>query len=177
MLEARRKAGEERPEGLAVAEMRGLLGRLGYAATDLDRLRGGTRGRYQGQGSTCAFVDSILSRYRASSGGGSGGGLPAAWACSRRPTSWPSARRIRLDSTPLSEDDFARYFFEVWDRLGSSRKTGTEAGTGRPEAEAGRGAGKRLRLRTWLRIRPRISHGRRLCRRRRGDPSRRTPAT
>lgn len=29
--------------------------------------------------------------------------------------------RIRIDSAPLSEEAFACYFFEVWDRLGSSR--------------------------------------------------------
>lgn len=25
--------------------------------------------------------------------------------------------RIRINGTPISEDDFAKFFFEVWDRL------------------------------------------------------------
>ena len=30
--------------------------------------------------------------------------------------------RIRLDGVPISQDMFAKYFWEVWDRLGSNTK-------------------------------------------------------
>ncbi|TPX15517.1 uncharacterized protein E0L32_004497 [Thyridium curvatum] len=115
VLEARRKAGI-RPDEASIREMRAYLARIGYTSQDLDRLNvihvAGTKGK----GSTCAFADSILAHYRRAHGRPSRVGLFIS------PHLIAVRERIRIDSVPISEALFARYFFEVWDRL--------EAGTG-----------------------------------------------
>lgn len=112
IIEARRKAGIK-PDAASIREMRGYLARIGYAPRDLDRLNiihvAGTKGK----GSTCAFVDSILARYHAHH--------PAAAPHKRglfiSPHLIAVRERIRINSAPVSEALFAKYFFEVWDRL------------------------------------------------------------
>ncbi|KAM7198246.1 Mur ligase [Naviculisporaceae sp. PSN 640] len=110
VIEARRKAGI-RPDAASVKEMRVYLSRIGYSPRDLDRLNivhvAGTKGK----GSTCAFVDSILARYQKSRG------IPRHVGLFTSPHLIAVRERIRIDSRPISEDLFAKYFFEVWDRL------------------------------------------------------------
>ncbi|KAK3393856.1 tetrahydrofolylpolyglutamate synthase [Podospora didyma] len=112
VIEARRKAGI-RPDARSVEDMREYLARIGYAPGDLDALNivhvAGTKGK----GSTCAFVDSILGRYRQTKG------IPRKVGLFTSPHLIAVRERIRIDSAPLSEELFARYFFEVWDRLES----------------------------------------------------------
>ena len=36
--------------------------------------------------------------------------------------------RIRINGKPLSEDKFAKYFFDVWDRFEENREVGCFAG-------------------------------------------------
>ncbi|KAK2060345.1 FolC bifunctional protein [Colletotrichum caudatum] len=97
--------------------MRAYLARLGYSISDLDSLNvihvAGTKGK----GSTCAFVDSILARHRARSPAS----LPRKVGLLTSPHLIAVRERIRINGSPLSEELFARYFFEVWDRLGESR--------------------------------------------------------
>ncbi|KAK3329110.1 Mur ligase [Apodospora peruviana] len=113
VIEARRKAGV-RPDAVSVKEMRTYLTRIGYSSHDLDRLNivhvAGTKGK----GSTCAFVDSILSRYQKARG------VPRRIGLFTSPHLIAVRERIRINSRPISEELFARYFFEVWDRLESS---------------------------------------------------------
>ncbi|KAL2270802.1 hypothetical protein VTJ83DRAFT_173 [Remersonia thermophila] len=119
VIEARRKAGI-RPDATSVREMRGYLRRIGYAPGDLDRLHVVHVAGTKGKGSTCAFVDSILARYRrggGGDGGGGGNGLPRKVGLFTSPHLIAVRERIRIDSAPLSEEAFARYFFDVWDRL------------------------------------------------------------
>lgn len=68
----------------------------------------------KGKGSTCAFVDSILAEYRLKRGTPSKSGLFIS------PHLIAVRERIRINSAPISEALFARYFFQVWDRLESS---------------------------------------------------------
>ncbi|KAK1984990.1 Mur ligase, partial [Colletotrichum cereale] len=93
------------------------LARLGYSISDLDSLNvihvAGTKGK----GSTCAFTDSILARHRARSPAS----LPRKVGLLTSPHLIAVRERIRINGAPLSEALFARYFFEVWDRLGESR--------------------------------------------------------
>ncbi|KAK0731864.1 Mur ligase [Lasiosphaeris hirsuta] len=123
VIEARRKAGV-RPDGTSVRDMGAYLARIGYAPADLDRLGivhvAGTKGK----GSTCAFVDSILSQYRRARG------TPRKVGLFTSPHLIAVRERIRIGSRPLSEELFARYFFQVWDRLEAAQPAaeGAEAG-------------------------------------------------
>ncbi|CAL3970141.1 unnamed protein product [Diplocarpon coronariae] len=92
-------------------EIRKCLVRIGYSQRDLDRLNivhvAGTKGK----GSTCAYVDSILSQYRKSHG------TPKNIGLFTSPHLVAVRERIRINSAPISAGLFAKYFFEVWDRL------------------------------------------------------------
>lgn len=114
-----------------MAEMQTYLKRIGYSVSltavityihcltiiqpeDLNNLNivhvAGTKGK----GSTCAFVDSILGQYRKPQSALSKTGLFIS------PHLISVRERIRINSKPISEALFAKYFFEVWDRLGNS---------------------------------------------------------
>ncbi|KXX83164.1 Folylpolyglutamate synthase [Madurella mycetomatis] len=120
VIEARRKAGI-RPDKAPVREMRGYLARIGYSIQDLDRLNivhvAGTKGK----GSTCAFVDSILSRYQKN------GGPPRKVGLFTSPHLIAVRERIRINSAPISADLFAKYFFQVWDRLEANSNVAADA--------------------------------------------------
>ncbi|ROW07990.1 hypothetical protein VMCG_03656 [Cytospora schulzeri] len=109
VIEARRKAGI-RPDANSTREMKAYWARLGHAPEDLDRLNvihvAGTKGK----GSVCAFIGLLTS-----------------------PHLIAVRERIRIDSQPLSEALFARYFFEVLDGL----TTGTSAALFPQDAEVG----------------------------------------
>jgi folylpolyglutamate synthase len=71
----------------------------------------------KGKGSTSAFISSILSQYTSSD--------------SRKPVkiglyTSPHLRfvreRIQIDNEPITEELFAKYFFEVWDKLEAAAK-------------------------------------------------------
>lgn len=68
----------------------------------------------KGKGSTCAFVDSILAEYRKKTS------VPQKSGLFISPHLIAVRERIRINSAPISEALFAKYFFEVWDRLESS---------------------------------------------------------
>lgn len=124
------RAGGKQLNSLALPEMREYLLRIGYTPADLTPLNvihiSGTKGK----GSTCAFTSHILSQYPEL--------LPPGRTKVGLYTS-PHLRsvreRIRIDNSPISRVLFARYFWEVWDRLGAAAdEKGTEAvgGTVRP---------------------------------------------
>lgn len=68
----------------------------------------------KGKGTTCAFVNSILNEYRLSEGRPNRIGLYTS------PHLIAVRERIRINSEPISEHLFTRYFFEVWDALEAS---------------------------------------------------------
>lgn len=114
MLSAIRASGKKMNEQ-AIPEMIEWLRRTGYTPAALTPLRiihvAGTKGK----GSTSAFASSILSAYR------------DCGVCGITKTGLytsPHLRavreRIQINGAPLSEAVFARYFFEVWDRLEAS---------------------------------------------------------
>lgn len=65
----------------------------------------------KGKGSTCAYVDSILSHYRKTHD------LPKNIGLFTSPHLIAVRERIRINSAPISARLFAKYFFEVWDKL------------------------------------------------------------
>ncbi|KAA1466317.1 FolC bifunctional protein [Dentipellis sp. KUC8613] len=105
-LEAVRALGG-RASTFAIPEMVEYLERIGYTQEDLNALNvihiTGTKGK----GSTCAFLDSVLRHTKPN------------WKIGlyTSPHLIAVRERIRVNGQPLSEEDFAKYFFEVWDRL------------------------------------------------------------
>jgi folylpolyglutamate synthase len=93
---------------------------------DFDRLRPIHVAGTKGKGSTCAFISSILAQY-----------IPSSTNAPTPPTkvglyTSPHLRfvreRIQINNEPISEEQFAKYFFEVWDRLEAAAKaTGTSS--------------------------------------------------
>jgi folylpolyglutamate synthase len=96
---------------------------------DFDGLRPIHIAGTKGKGSTSAFISSILAQY-----------LPPSAEPSTPPTkiglyTSPHLRfvreRIQINNEPISEEQFAQYFFEVWDRLEAAAK-GTDASSDAP---------------------------------------------
>ncbi|EEB08091.1 folylpolyglutamate synthase [Schizosaccharomyces japonicus yFS275] len=102
-----------KPNDAALEEMRAYFKRLGYKLDDLNRLKifhvTGTKGK----GSTCAFANSILHELQACSEPGA----PKRIGVFTSPHLKSICERISIQGSPISQQKFARYFFEVWDRL------------------------------------------------------------
>ncbi|BGP34255.1 Folylpolyglutamate synthetase [Rhodotorula toruloides] len=97
--------------------------RIGYEPADLNRMNvlhiTGTKGK----GSTSAFVSSILTTLAPK----------AKVGLYTSPHMVAVRERIRINGEPIAEDVFARYFWEVWDRLEQADKpAGDEATPEKP---------------------------------------------
>ncbi|TCD64329.1 Folylpolyglutamate synthetase [Steccherinum ochraceum] len=120
-LEASRASGGQLVK-VAIPETIEYLGRIGYKPEDLNKLNvihiTGTKGK----GSTCAFTDSIIRHAKPE------------WKVGlfTSPHLIAVRERIRINGAPLPEDDFARFFFEVWDRLGENQTRANPATFLRP---------------------------------------------
>ncbi|ORX35607.1 putative tetrahydrofolylpolyglutamate synthase [Kockovaella imperatae] len=112
-IEAVRKSGGRLQE-LGIPEMLDYLRRIGYKPDDLNALNvihvTGTKGK----GSTSAFAERIVRSHLPSSS--KVGLYTSPHLCAVR-------ERIRINGEPLSEEVFAKYFFEVWERLENDPKT------------------------------------------------------
>ncbi|KAI4525414.1 Mur ligase [Schizophyllum commune] len=105
-LEAVRASGGRLSE-FAIPEMVEYLERIGYKTEDLNALNVVHITGTKGKGSTSAFTDSIIRE-----------AVPE-WKIGlyTSPHLVAVRERIRVNGQPISEDNFAKYFFEVWDRL------------------------------------------------------------
>ncbi|KAF9782920.1 FolC bifunctional protein [Thelephora terrestris] len=121
VLEALRASGGKN-SSLALPEMLEYLHRIGYSASDLNKLNvihiTGTKGK----GSTSAFTDSILRQTKPE------------WKVGlyTSPHLVAVRERIRINSVPLSEEQFSSFFFEVWDRLDKNQERTLESTPLRP---------------------------------------------
>ena len=109
-IKAIRESGIRKNE-MALLEMKEWVRRIGYSATDLNRLNvihiTGTKGK----GSTAAFTSSILNEYR---------DKLHKIGLYTSPHLRNVRERIRINGEPISEEVFAKYFFEVWEKLDST---------------------------------------------------------
>ncbi|KAJ3370664.1 Folylpolyglutamate synthetase [Allomyces arbusculus] len=101
---------------VSIDEMIEFLARIGYQPDDLNVLGlvhiTGTKGK----GSTAALTESVL-RHSALHGARSPSGKPIKTGLYSSPHLLQVRERIRINGVPLAQDLFAKYFFEVWDRL------------------------------------------------------------
>lgn len=71
----------------------------------------------KGKGSTSSFVSSILAQYLPAKASIHAERLPSSVGLYTSPHLRFVRERIQINNQPLSEEVFAKYFFEVWDRL------------------------------------------------------------
>ncbi|CAK7207226.1 Folylpolyglutamate synthetase [Sporothrix eucalyptigena] len=113
VLEERRKAGITLEATHPIEQMKTWLGYIGHAPKDLDRLNVVHVAGTKGKGTTCAFTNSILERYRRKTAAEAGSRLNKIGLYTS-PHLVAVRERIRINSEPISEALFTRYFFEVW---------------------------------------------------------------
>lgn len=107
-IEAIRRSGKTVNE-FNEPEMTEYLERIGHQREELDKIQvihiSGTKGK----GSTAAFCDALLRQVR----------MPASNKIGlyTSPHMVAARERIRIDGSPISEEEFAKYFWEVWDAL------------------------------------------------------------
>ncbi|KAF7332025.1 Folylpolyglutamate synthase [Mycena kentingensis (nom. inval.)] len=100
-----------RSSAFAIPEMLEYLGIIGYKPADLNVLNvihiTGTKGK----GSTSAFTDSLLREAHPE------------WNIGlyTSPHLVAVRERIRVNGKPISEQDFARFFFQVWDKIDENK--------------------------------------------------------
>ncbi|KAK6538668.1 Folylpolyglutamate synthetase [Orbilia ellipsospora] len=108
----------------SLPEMVEYFRRVGYKPSDFNKLNilhvAGTKGK----GSTCAFITSILMQYHRSHS------FPTKIGTYTSPHLKAVRERIQINGKPLSEHLFAKYFFELYDRLEEARNSegGVEEG-------------------------------------------------
>ncbi|KAI1621587.1 putative tetrahydrofolylpolyglutamate synthase [Exophiala viscosa] len=105
------KAGSSLRGTPSLMGMKDWLRKIGYTDRDIAALNivhvAGTKGK----GSTCAFVRSLLQQY------GKRTGFPKKVGLYTSPDLTCIRERIQINGTPISEDLFTKYFYDIWDRL------------------------------------------------------------
>lgn len=104
-----RKSGDRKNQ-MNIWEMQEWSRRIGHNVTEFDKLNVVHITGTKGKGSTAAFVASILAEYK----------IPKIGLYTS-PHLKSVRERIRINGTPISEELFAQYFFEVWDKLESTQ--------------------------------------------------------
>lgn len=95
------------PSSVRVSLARSLSTRTALQPSDLNRLNAIHITGTKGKGSTSAFTDSLLRQL-----------VPSArTGLYTSPHMVAVRERIRINGEPIEEEVFARYFFEVWERL------------------------------------------------------------
>ncbi|KAF4549638.1 Folylpolyglutamate synthase-like protein [Elsinoe fawcettii] len=129
IVDAIRKSGRGMNQN-AIPEMIEWTRRIGYEPKDLDKLNAVHVAGTKGKGSTSAFISSILHQHR-----NSGPRPPTKIGLYTSPHLRFVRERIQIDNQPLSEEMFAKYFFETWDRLEASAKAAGHENPSSPETK------------------------------------------
>eukprot|EP00842_Homolaphlyctis_polyrhiza_P005233 jgi/Hompol1/5710/HPOL_002417-RA len=115
LLEAIRKSGSTLLPAHSLPEFRAYMKRTGYKPSDFDKLNvihvAGTKGK----GSTSAMCESILRQTQIANKDGSF--RPIKTGLFTSPHIQEVRERIRINGAPMSKELFAKYFFNVWDKL------------------------------------------------------------
>ncbi|SCU82648.1 LADA_0C07030g1_1 [Lachancea dasiensis] len=102
------RASGERKNQMNIWEMQEWSRRIGYSTSDFDKLNivhiTGTKGK----GSTAAFTQSVLQQYS---------DKIHKIGLYTSPHLKSVRERIRINGEPIGEEKFARYFFDVWEKL------------------------------------------------------------
>ena len=96
--------------------------RLKRQPSDFDRLNAIHIAGTKGKGSTSAFISSILAQYRSPSATNPEAPLLRKIGLYTSPHLRFVRERIQINNQPLSEEAFAKYFFQTWDRLEDAAK-------------------------------------------------------
>ncbi|KAF2765680.1 FolC bifunctional protein [Teratosphaeria nubilosa] len=119
IVENLRKAGPGRNR-LAIPEMKGWVQRIGYEPCDFDTLNPVHIAGTKGKGSTSSFISSILAQYLPSKKSIHAERLPTSVGLYTSPHLRFVRERIKINNQPISEELFAKTFWELWDRLEST---------------------------------------------------------
>ncbi|KAJ9271410.1 hypothetical protein DTO212C5_2490 [Paecilomyces variotii] len=119
VVDAIRKSGRAMNQQ-AIPEMIEWCRKIGYEPAELNRLNPIHIAGTKGKGSTSAFISYILAQYLPSSSRSSSKITKVGLYTS--PHLRFARERIQINNTPLSEEQFAKYFFETWDRLEESAR-------------------------------------------------------
>ncbi|ERF75968.1 hypothetical protein EPUS_01334 [Endocarpon pusillum Z07020] len=119
VVDAIRKSGRSMNK-LAIPEMVEWVQKIGYQPDDFNRMDlihiAGTKGK----GSTSAFISSVLSQYIGKHPDSGTGSPLQKIGLYTSPHLRFVRERIQINNKPLTEEKFAQYFFETWDRLEAS---------------------------------------------------------
>ncbi|EME89483.1 uncharacterized protein MYCFIDRAFT_126772 [Pseudocercospora fijiensis CIRAD86] len=112
----------------AIPEMLSWVRRIGYEPSDFDRLNPIHIAGTKGKGSTSSFISSILAQYLPTKKSIHAERLPSAIGLYTSPHLRFVRERIKINNEPISEELFARCFWEIWDRLEASQPKGLDSG-------------------------------------------------
>ncbi|KAF1934285.1 FolC bifunctional protein [Didymella exigua CBS 183.55] len=118
IVDAIRKSGRGMNKA-AIPEMIEWCSKIGYKPSDFDKMKPVHIAGTKGKGSTSAFISSILSQYTSPSDAQL---QPSKIGLYTSPHLRFVRERIQIDNEPISEEKFAKYFFEIWDRLEAAAK-------------------------------------------------------
>lgn len=110
---------------------------MGCQPSDFDTLNPIHIAGTKGKGSTSAFVSSILSQYLPTKRSIHAERLPSSVGLYTSPHLRFVRERIQIDNQPISEELFAKCFWELWDRLEASAP-GTAIDGGSPRSDTGK---------------------------------------
>lgn len=111
----------------AIPQMIGWVRRIGYEPSDLDQLNPIHIAGTKGKGSTSTFISSILAEYIPTKHSIHAERLPSGVGLYTSPHLRFVRERIQINNQPISEDLFVKYFWEVWDRLETTRSESNDS--------------------------------------------------